>query len=643
MTLINDRADYRKEIDGLRALAILGVIFFHLGFQSPLSSYLGVDVFFVISGFLISGILYHSISNGTFSFFDFWFRRVKRLFPCFVCVSLGTSLFASTILLSSEWNALSKQIVASTFFVSNHLTLLTIGNYWGQLAETTPFLHFWSLSIEEQFYLLFPALLLVSSRVLRSARQFAIFFSFLAISSLFTAYFLNPKYPTQCFYLLPTRAWELLLGVISFFLREQLKPRISLRSWWLPSLGFSIIILAFHASNSASGYSLKLGLATCIATSLCCIFEPSSKSAIGFLLTNGLSTLIGRLSYSLYLWHWPVIVFMKFAGIEYPLFSLPIIVLLSLASHYLVENPFRRTSVRNFRRCMPVFTILLLASIFAPNLIPRDSISYSLPRFESGINLAPKYGPGRYGGETGTFRSGLQVRLTSQNRPKVLLLGDSHSLMFFPAIAKAADTLDTDLTFFGADGGTSPFLVGNDLPSEHYFDGWSDKERIEFDHCRVQFIKDSRPSIIVICANWTSYYDRWGDEKFGDKLHQLLRTCPEARFLLIEQPPILPFGSEGFNSGLLEQPLFRAFKEEASSKKNRMLANRKTREVAQMYEKAYVCSVDEIFESGEALRFHDGGILFYKDDDHLSISGSHLCDEIITSAIERLLPLNSSQ
>jgi peptidoglycan/LPS O-acetylase OafA/YrhL len=481
----------------------------------------------VISGFLISGILYRSISTKTFSFSQFWLRRAKRLAPCFVCVSVATSLFAYTILLSTEWNSLSLQILASTFFVSNHWTLHAVGNYWGQQAESIPFLHFWSLSIEEQFYLFFPVMLFVSHRVIVSKQKLLLVFALTCIASIGLAFFINPKYPSYCFYLLPTRAWELLIGVLAFFIHDRWQHQHPQKYWWWSALGLALVIYAFNASRTASGYSLKLAFATCLGTSLCCIFEPNSKSIVGFLLSNRLSTMIGRLSYSLYLWHWPVIVFADFAGFDNSLATLLVIILFSTASYFLIETPFRQMSITTFKKWIPALVAILLLSVLAPRVIPRESTSYSLPQFESTINLAPKYGPGRYREQTGTFHTGLQIRSTSPNRPQIVLLGDSHSLMFFPAVHSAADAVDANLIFFGADGGTTPFLVGNDAPSEHYFDGWSDSERAEFDGCRLRFINSNAPNIAVVCGNWNSYRNKWGDIKFKEKLLELLNACPE--------------------------------------------------------------------------------------------------------------------
>jgi hypothetical protein len=404
----------------------------------------------------------------------------------------------------------------------------------------------------------------------------------------------------------------------------------------MPVLGLTIIVIAFNASGSTTGYSLKLAIATCFATSLCCIFEPNSTSITETVLSNPLSTLIGRLSYSLYLWHWPVIVFGNLAGLNNTPITLFIIVLLSISTYFLVENPFRQMEVIKFKKWIPVLAALLVLAVIAPTILPRESVFYSIPQFESNINLAPKYGPGRFGDKSGTFRSGLLVRSTSQNHAKIALMGDSHSLMFFPAVNAAADAMDANLTFFGADGGTSPFLVGDDAPSDHYVDGWTDKERVEFDRHRLQFIYHNAPNIVVLCGRWEAYYTKWGDNKFRNKFYQLLEACPKSTFLLIEQPPILPFGSEGFTSGRIEQPILRAFKEDVTTRKNRQHANTLIRDLCEQSRNAKFCSLNGTFDSGDKIRFRIGSDLLYKDDDHLSIKGSRLCDHIIKSALESI-------
>jgi peptidoglycan/LPS O-acetylase OafA/YrhL len=204
---------YRPDIDGLRAIAVSGVVLYHLNSIDILpGGFLGVDVFFVISGFLITTLILPSIQDRTFSFKNFYLRRARRLLPAFVVVGLATIAVSWLVLEPSRMLDFADSLFFAVFGLSN-MYFMFQDPYWADSASTLPFLHTWSLGVEEQFYLVFPALLILATKLLGKHSRLALF-SALSLFSIALAHFVAGFSPTYAFYLFPTRAWELLVGVL---------------------------------------------------------------------------------------------------------------------------------------------------------------------------------------------------------------------------------------------------------------------------------------------------------------------------------------------------------------------------------------------------------------------------------------------
>jgi peptidoglycan/LPS O-acetylase OafA/YrhL len=204
---------YRPDIDGLRGIAVSGVVLYHLQSVDILpGGFLGVDVFFVISGFLITTLILPSIQNRTFSFKSFYVRRARRLLPAFVIVALTTSAVSWLVLEPSRMMDFTNSLFFAVFGLSNMYFMLQ-DPYWADSASTLPFLHTWSLGVEEQFYLVFPSVLVIATSFLGKRSRVALF-SLLGALSLLLTHWVSASNPTYAFYLFPTRAWELLAGVL---------------------------------------------------------------------------------------------------------------------------------------------------------------------------------------------------------------------------------------------------------------------------------------------------------------------------------------------------------------------------------------------------------------------------------------------
>lgn len=336
---------YRPEIDGLRALAVLSVIFFHAGFSLFSGGFVGVDVFFVISGYLITSVILQDLEKSQFSIVTFYGRRARRILPVLFFVMLTTIPFAWLFLAASDFKNFSGSLVSTTFFSSNIFFWQTSG-YFDTETSLKPLIHTWSLAVEEQYYLLFPPLLFLSWKL--GKRKILIGFGILFLISIGFAYWATPLHPTFSFYSLPTRGWEFLLGVFSAFYLfgvERKKKHIITSEFggWLGVglIAFSVIKFNEETPNP-SLYSLVPATGALVV-----ILFAAPKTTIGKLLGSRLSVGIGLLSYSAYLWHQPIFAFARYIGVSEP--SKIVFVALSGLTFFVsyfswryIENVFRK-------------------------------------------------------------------------------------------------------------------------------------------------------------------------------------------------------------------------------------------------------------------------------------------------------------
>lgn len=334
---------YRPELDGLRALALLPVILFHAGFQAISGGFVGVDVFFVISGYLITAIIVHELQHDTFSFAHFYERRARRILPALFLVMGVSSVFACAWMLPDELENYGQSVLATALF-SNNLLLYLTSSYWALASEFKPLLHTWSLGVEEQFYLLFPVLLLLIWRSKPGGANLRRMLGVLAILSLIGAHWGATRSATASFYLLPTRAWELLLGSLLSIPVPSGSNRVKPLVGEAPGLmGLVLIALPIFLLDRNSPGSWALVPA--VGAALLIRFATEGTLACR-LLSNGVLVTAGLISYSAYLWHQPLFAFARIYA-KYPPTTPVMAALSALAlglgyvSWRFVETPFR--------------------------------------------------------------------------------------------------------------------------------------------------------------------------------------------------------------------------------------------------------------------------------------------------------------
>ena len=336
---------YRKEIDGLRALAVLPVILFHAGFTTFSGGFVGVDIFFVISGYLITTIIVAEMEQGSFSLLNFYERRARRILPALFLVMLCTLPFAWFWMLPPAFKDYSKSLIAVPLFASNVLFYLTSG-YFDIASELKPLLHTWSLAVEEQYYVLFPLFLMLAWKL---RKKWVISLLLLvAVVSVFVAQWGATTHPSFTFYLLPTRGFEILIGaLISLYINHK-QSIISVSQSVSQSVclaGLALVLYAIFAFDKNTPTPSLYTLAPTIGAGLILVFA-NNKNLVGKLLGNKIFVTIGLISYSAYLWHHPIIAFSKARNLfGFELVNPFLIVGASLVLAYLswkfIEKPFR--------------------------------------------------------------------------------------------------------------------------------------------------------------------------------------------------------------------------------------------------------------------------------------------------------------
>lgn len=494
---------YRPDIDGLRAIAVILVVMYHLGVGFTKGGFVGVDIFFVISGFLITQIICADMRIGRFSLGQFYERRARRILPALFCVLLWTSVAGTLFLFPPELEYLGKGVAAATGFVANILFYSGSG-YFAGTSEVIPLLHTWSLAVEEQFYLLFPLALAPLLRWRGGSRCLPALALVAAIS--FASCLVLTRYErSAAFFLLPPRAWELLLGCLLALgafpeLRSQRLRELA------SAVGLAAILLAGGAFNRNVAFPGWAALLPCVGAALVIHGGAGGDTLVSRLLSSRGAVFIGLVSYSLYLWHWPIIVLYKshagfaLTDVERVWLGAMSLAVAALSWRY-VEQPFRRRIF--FPRRRPLFLVATAASATAAGiaslLVATGGLAARYP--EQVRQLANfRYDP------NGPFRSGQCfisrafsdtpwvspdcLRLDTARR-NFLLVGDSHAAQYWAGLS----AVFPDINFLQVTAsGCTPTLGTGGAP----------RCRSVLDQAYLDFLPNHRLDGVIIAAKWAA-------------------------------------------------------------------------------------------------------------------------------------------
>ena len=426
--------NYRYDIDGLRALAILSILVFHIDPRFS-GGFVGVDIFFVISGFLITSIIWRELEAQNFSFYRFYLRRARRLFPALFVTLFIVFLLVIALGLSYEVSIYGKSALSSLYYVSN-IFFYTQDNYFAPTLELNPLLHTWSLSVEEQFYLIFPLFIFfIYNRSDNALKYLAVFF----LLSLLLSELLVRTDSAAAFFLSPSRFWQFLTGsFIAIYSAKLSFPRKY--SEIISAIGFIMISVGLFSFTGKTPFPGLFAVIPTAGTALLIIGGMNNGTSTYRILASPVPSFFGKISYSLYLWHWPLIVLYK---INYTplLFRFDKVVLFTISvlagyvSWKFIETPARKLSLENkstrliFVSVFPaiVISVLSVMAIYNPEFVRKKS------NFENYIYYSGKELPGKcFLRSESDFNEELCIKMDGEKN--VLLVGDSHAAHYFQAL-----------------------------------------------------------------------------------------------------------------------------------------------------------------------------------------------------------------
>jgi peptidoglycan/LPS O-acetylase OafA/YrhL len=639
---------YRPEIDGLRACAVIPVILFHLDSLWIKGGYIGVDVFFVISGFLITSIILDEHDGSAFKFSNFWLRRIRRILPALLAMLIVSSLAACFLSFRPDLFIVGKHGIAAALSFANFM-MMSAGNYWGDIAEHSLFLHTWSLSVEEQFYLLYP---FITYGLIKLGRKWLGRGIALIAALSFAAYLIgSTRYSVATFYMLPTRAWELASGCLAAIAKWNGKPRASRRlSSALSVLGLALIIASYFLVEGDNRYVGSLLVPVLGAVGVI-VFGEGEGSPAKRVLSLPPMVYVGKISYSLYLWHWPVLVLGRQTGfLDGSLLAdaaaLAAIALLSVLSYNFVEKP-----TRHRRKILVPAFCALAASLAVSTALYTQNFSYDCSMYGKVTWMGQVYNvnpvddwnreirkrmegvevPTRAAGLDRAYLDGGIIHYYGQARPEVVVLGDSHALMWAKAIDEVCAEQRRTVSFYCADA-TTPFTsIPPVLSGGTQF--MTSEQRLAFSEAKLRYLAEWKPALVIVVARWSLTPDMKDDGP-------LLRFIGGlgSRVLLIEQPPELPFG----NRNAMQYLAFRKIRPieggrryiEATRSPEYERGRALLRQAASELPFCSFMEVDDVLRKGdsEALAL-DGSKVTYIDDNHLSLDGTLILKDRLSKAI----------
>jgi peptidoglycan/LPS O-acetylase OafA/YrhL len=624
---------YRPDIDGLRAIAVLSVVLFHIFPTLLTGGFVGVDIFFIISGYLISSIIFNDLKRNRFSFLTFYTRRIKRIFPTLLLVLVSVTVAGWLLMLPSEFIALAKSIKYTTIFTTNG-HLYNIAGYFDSVSDLKPLLHIWSLSIEEQFYIGFPLITFFLYK-LRQSYVFWFLVIATAVSFVLNVGFIHDK-PDLVFYMLPFRAWELLMGCLLAYSMNSNGTLSQSNKTVLPNvlslIGLGLILWGCVFLTEKDVFPGWYALLPTIGT--CLVIANGSAWLNRHVLSNRVIVWVGLISYALYLWHWPLISFAYIVsqGTDGPELSTRVWILiisfaLAAVTTFLVEKPIRRGSHKTvYPLCLAMLLVGLGAMALSkfpvktfPLLNDRNS---ELTKFE----MATKDWDHPTTYLTKTDPRGFPFRSYGTGDKVVFFFGDSNMKQYWPRIEKL---LSQDQAL--RERYTAVFAVHHgQFPHPSYP---TDKASHQFLIDAESMLFDPRISTVVIAASWAGYKedgDELNDKRYRDleTLLQRLKEHGKRVFLILNIPLSTDRHTNTNPISRLERGLFYISPTRATAFPLKDWLNvdgtlmDRLRRIASATGAIVLDPADAICPNGNCALIHGDGIPTYKDGCHLTATYS---------------------
>lgn len=635
--------DYRADIDGLRAVAILGVLVFHIDPSLLGGGFVGVDVFFVISGFLIASIIHRDVAAGRFSLVEFYEKRIRRIVPALFVMMLVACLCALRVLLPHELIDFGQSVRYAVFSLSNLYFLDASQGYFDAEVSRMPLLHTWSLAVEEQFYVVFPLLVLAGHRFFKGRKALVGLLALVGLVSLGLSEWRVARDAASAFYGLPWRAWEMLLGALL-----ALAPLGELRRWQgnlAGSAGLAMILGSMLGYDEHTGFPGISALLPCAGATLVIWSGRDRQAWAARLLSWKPLVGIGLISYSVYLWHWPLIVFSRYLFGSSPALATGLAVA-SLAMGYLswrfVERPFRDRSFLNRRNVFAGWAaasaVFLAASIAVkqaegfPGAYPAEVQGYLKDRVwpqsyrsDAEKTYEPDFAP---------------VYGNAQKIPSIALWGDSHAQSLMPMLDAIGEEKGVAIRGYSMNAQmpvTGVTVVGLDEPELR-----SDFSAEVLD----DLIRDAGIRTVILQARWNAYFhgnnedarmepptivgesfDTAGErERFiAGRLNETVTRLLEAGKKVVL---VYPFPEPGLK---VPDHVARIVLAGGAAPNELPLPgfDERTRAVEAMFEPyklvhgvSMIDPTTKLLAGTERVKIREGGRLLYRDTNHLSVTGS---------------------
>jgi peptidoglycan/LPS O-acetylase OafA/YrhL len=545
---------YRPDIDGLRAVAILMVLIYHC-FPSVLKAgFIGVDIFFVISGYLISSIIFKNLEQNTFSFKEFYSRRIRRIFPVLIIVLTSCLIFGWFFLYQEEYQEIAFHSASSAIFLTN-FQLLKESGYFDNEATLKPILHLWSLSIEEQFYILWPLLLWLIFRKKHNSHNFLFISCFIAILSFIANILIVKHHPEAAFYLPFCRFWEIMIGGILAYLQlhqKQFDHQNSTIKFILASsnyksiFGILLIILSLFIIDRHQQFPGYFALLPCLGAFL--IISAGANNNINrYFLANKLMVSIGLISYPLYLWHWPLISFATIIKGKEPRPELmALIIFLSVVLAYLsykfIETPIRHGKKDRGKIIITLVGLMVIIFTASSVIIKMKGIEdrgnskkylliRTMNRGQAKIDDCLSQYP--------QIKDLTYCQISGSGENKILVIGDSHSQAIFNGYSQTLKNQDYQIIHLANSG--CPFYTPNkDLDDKPIVGGQDIASCNKMFQQIIDIVAQEKPQQILFANNGWIYRQADFESAMQATLQMLPSKIPITYFLQIPKMPFMP-------------------------------------------------------------------------------------------------------
>lgn len=638
---------YRADIDGLRAIAVLSVIIFHIEKDWLPGGFVGVDIFFVLSGYLISLYIFQKILDNSFSLAEFYRRRIKRIAPAMLVVLVVVLIVAQLVMLPEDALKTSESVIWSLLSVTNiYFYFSQDVSYFASAMNEKPLLHFWSLGVEEQFYLFWPLILMAIYRLL-NARHFLYFLIFISACSFVSAQYYYHISPSFVYYMLPTRAGELLIGAIVAHIILHRKSTTLAGADAISLFGAILIILSFIFISEEDIFPGFIALLPTIGTA-CIIYSGQYKVTwLARVLMAKPLVAIGLISYSAYLWHWPIIAFFRYGLFESTWISFSFLLcsslLLGWASFQFIEKPFRYTSW-SFKKVLVKQYLVPSGSLFAFALLCiflggygvrgfSDSYQKALTEIRSSALPAYSYKyvcqKGKISTKDFTSEACIVGAKSSENHPQkeknsaiknqapsAILIGDSNAAHYVGMVGAFAQK--QGFTFRNLQISACPPVIEK---VEKY------ASRKYLANCRASLkrlwpmLKEYK--VIIVSASWLNYQNRSAGflVSFYKTVNSLTNNSQEV--IILGKAPVIPSYNQDCLARSLSFPFIKCNESLTYLDSKIEEINLALLKFSQLTERVeYFDANDFLCRNKNCSAYNKNGKPMYFDTSHLSIPGS---------------------